>query len=32
MNLIKQEFLEAKHVLDSFIADENHFNRIKTPP
>jgi D-sedoheptulose 7-phosphate isomerase len=29
MNLIKQEFLEAKHVLDSFIADENHFNRIE---
>jgi D-sedoheptulose 7-phosphate isomerase len=29
MNLIKQEFLEAKHVLDSFIADENHFSRIE---
>ena len=29
MNLIKQEFLEAKHVLDSFIADENHFIRIE---
>lgn len=29
MNLIRQEFLEAKHVLDSFIADENHFNRIE---
>jgi D-sedoheptulose 7-phosphate isomerase len=30
MNLIKQEFLEAKHVLDSFIADENHFSRIES--
>jgi len=29
MNLIKQEFLEAKHVLDSFIADENHFVRME---
>jgi D-sedoheptulose 7-phosphate isomerase len=29
MNLIKQEFLEAKHVLDSFMADENHFSRIE---
>jgi D-sedoheptulose 7-phosphate isomerase len=29
MNLIKQEFLEARHVLDSFIADENHFIRIE---
>jgi D-sedoheptulose 7-phosphate isomerase len=29
MNLIKQEFLEAKHVLDSFMADEGHFSRIE---
>jgi D-sedoheptulose 7-phosphate isomerase len=29
MNLIKQEFLEARHVLDSFISDENHFIRIE---
>jgi D-sedoheptulose 7-phosphate isomerase len=29
MNLIKEEFLEAKRVLDDFLADEGHFKHIE---
>jgi D-sedoheptulose 7-phosphate isomerase len=29
MNIIKQEFLEAKHVLDAFLADEDQLTRIE---
>jgi D-sedoheptulose 7-phosphate isomerase len=29
MNLIKQQFLEAKNVLESFLSDDDHFNQIE---
>ena len=29
MNLIKQQFLEAKNVLESFLSNDDHFNPIE---
>ncbi|MBN1415835.1 MAG: D-sedoheptulose 7-phosphate isomerase [Bacteroidales bacterium] len=29
MNFIKRQFLEAKHILDSFISDDLHFQQIE---